>query len=125
MALSIVPVVTLGILASVISAKQIETSINEEAYEGMHATTLAVKNIFENGVSGEYHLDDNEELWKGDDLNISQSEQIVDQIKETTGMEVTVFFGDTRYLTSLVDESGARQIGTQASEEVVNTVLGQ
>lgn len=37
----------------------------------------------------------------------------VDSVKEKTGAELTLFCGDTRYNTSLMDSSGARYIGTQ------------
>lgn len=95
----------------------------EDAYVGMQATTLAVRDIFEVGNSGPYHIDENGMMWKGDTLNISQTVDITDHIKENTGMEVTVFWGDTRILTSIVNENGERQINTQASEEVVDCVL--
>lgn len=62
-------------------------------------------------------------MWKGDTLNISQAENITDHIKENTGMEVTIFWGDTRILTSIVNERGERQINTQASAEVARRVL--
>ena len=62
-------------------------------------------------------------LWKGDALNISQATNIVDHIKESTGIDVTIFWGDTRILTSIVDEHGARQINTKASAEVAERVL--
>ena len=57
----------------------------------MKATTFAVKDIFEIGYEGDYQLDKNGELWKGDELNISQAFDIVDNIKENTGLEVSIF----------------------------------
>lgn len=63
------------------------------------------------------------ELWKGTELNISQAYDIVDHIKQNTGLEVTVFWNDTRILTSIADENGNRQTGTMASPEVVQRVL--
>ena len=47
----------------------------------------------------------------------------MDHIKNSTGLEVTVFWGDTRFLTSITDSSGARQVGTRASQEIVQRVL--
>lgn len=38
-------------------------------------------------------------------------------------MEITLFYGDTRMATTLIGEDGKRILGTQASEEVVETVL--
>jgi len=123
LALSLVPVITLGIFLFLAAADRIANGIYDEAYVGMEATTLAVRDIFEVGNSGPYHLDENGMMWKGDTLNISQAYDITDHIKKNTGMEVTVFWGDTRILTSIVDERGERQINTQASEDVVNRVL--
>lgn len=121
--LTIVPLMLLGTILIFLSTYQIKQGIYQQAYNGMHATTLAVRDIFETDNEGEYHLDENGELWKGDSINISQSTEIVDQIKENTGMEVTVFFHDTRYLTTIKNDQGERQIGTKASETVIDTVL--
>ncbi|MHB8128294.1 MAG: methyl-accepting chemotaxis protein, partial [Mobilitalea sp.] len=40
-----------------------------------------------------------------------------------TNMEVTVFYNDTRYLTSITNDKGERQINTKALDIVVDTVL--
>lgn len=123
LALTLIPVISLGILMFLVAADRIANGIYDEAYVGMEATTLAVREIFEEGNVGPYHMDESGVLWKGETLNISQATNITDQIKESTGMEVTVFWGDTRILTSIVNERGERQINTQASSEVVNHVL--
>lgn len=123
LALSLIPVITLGIFMFLVAADRIANGIYDEAYVGMQAATLAVRDIFEVGNSGPYHIDEDGMMWKGSTLNISQASDITDHIKESTGMEVTVFWGDTRILTSIVNERGERQINTQASEEVVDRVL--
>ncbi len=43
-------------------------------------------------------------------------------MKDKTGLEITIFYGDTRVASTLTDSNGNRITGT-ASEEVVNTVL--
>lgn len=125
LAISLLPLIILGVSMFLVAAGKIESGIYDEAYVGMQATTLAVKDIFETGNTGEYRLDGNGELWKGENLNISQAYEIVDNIKQNTGMDVTVFWGDTRMLTSIVDAGGQRQVGTQASAEVVQKVIGE
>lgn len=123
LSLSLVPVCLIGISIFLIAADRIANGIYDEAYIGMHATALAVKDIFEIGNDGQYWLDENGELRKGKEFNISQAVDIVDHIKNSTGLEVTVFWGDTRFLTSITDSSGARQVGTRASQEIVQRVL--
>lgn len=123
LALSLIPVILLGILMFLVASDKIANGIYDEAYAGMQATALAVRDIFEQGNEGTYHIDENGDLWKGDSLNISLATSITDHIKENTGMEVTIFWGDTRILTSIVNEQGERQINTKASADVMNHVL--
>ncbi|MDE7183626.1 MAG: methyl-accepting chemotaxis protein, partial [Lachnospiraceae bacterium] len=123
LALALVPVLVLGITMFLVAADRIANGIYDAAYNGMQATTLAVRDIFEEGKSGAYHMDEQGMLWKGDTFNISQATNIVDHIKENTGIDVTIFWGSTRILTSIVNERGERQINTQASAEVAERVL--
>lgn len=123
LALSLSPVILLGTLMFLAAADRIANGIYDEAYVGMQATTLAVRDIFEEGNDGTYHIDENGDLWKGDTMNISKATNITDHIKQSTGMEVTIFWGDTRILTSIVNEQGERQINTPASAEVIDHVL--
>ena len=121
--LSVFPVIALGLGMILLSTARISDAVYQRTYIGMRATTLAVRDIFEIGNEGEYYIDEQGNLWKGNTLNVSQATNIVDEIKGNTGMDVTVFWGDTRILTSIVDESGKRQVNTQASEDVVQKVL--
>lgn len=125
LAVSLIPVILLSVIMFLVASDRIANGIYDEAYLGMHATTLAIRDIFETGYEGQYHLDKNGELWKGDELNISQALGIVDHIKENTGLDVTIFWGDNRMLTSILDENGNRQIGTKASSEIADMVLIQ
>lgn len=123
MLIALFPVFILGISAYILSANRTASGIYDEAYNGMHAAALAVRDIFEIGNPGPYATDEKGDLWKGETLNISQSSAIVDHIKDKTGMDVTVFWGDTRILTSITDASGQQQIGTQAPSAITNKVL--
>lgn len=123
MAISLLPVFILGIGIFILSADRIANGIYDESYAGMQAAALAVRDIFEVGNQGEYYLDDNGDLWKGTTLNITKSEKIVEHIKETTGMDVSIFWGDTRILTSIKNEMGERQTQTKAPDAVVKKVL--
>ena len=123
MTISLLPVFLLGIGIFILSADRIANGIYDESYAGMEAAALAVRDIFEVGNHGKYQMDENGDLWKGKTLNITQSVEIVDHIKDNTGMDVTIFWGDTRILTSIKNENGERQINTKASDIVVQKVL--
>lgn len=123
MMIALLPVCFLGIGIFLLAADRIANGIYDESYAGMEAAAQAVRDIFEVGNPGDYHMDGNGDLWKGDTLNITQSVEIVDHIKNETGMDVTIFWGDTRILTSITNESGDRQVNTKAPDIVVEKVL--
>lgn len=123
--MSVLPLLVMGVVVFIVAAQRIGRATKNQAYMGMQATTLAIREVFDSSVSGEYRLDENGELWKGENVNLSQDNNIVDAIKNDTGLEVTIFFGDTRMLTSFKDENGNRQVGTAASAEVTEAVLNR
>lgn len=123
MMIALLPVFILGIGIFLLAADRIANGIYDEAYAGMQAASLAVRDIFEVGNQGSYHMDEKGNLWKGESLNISEAAEIVDHIKTKTGMDVTIFWGDTRILTSIENDAGERQIHTKASDAVVEKVL--
>ena len=49
----------------------------------------------------------------------------VDSLKESNSCEATLFDGDTRLSTTLINEKGERVIGTKASDTVIETVINQ
>jgi len=49
----------------------------------------------------------------------------VELVKESNSCEATIFDGDTRLMTTIVDEKGNRVVGTQASDEVKELVINQ
>ncbi|MCL2044994.1 MAG: methyl-accepting chemotaxis protein [Oscillospiraceae bacterium] len=51
------------------------------------------------------------------------TDAFVDTMKRTFNVEVTVFKGDTRLATTIIQENGARAVGTKAAENVSQSVL--
>lgn len=73
-------------------------------------------------VRGDYSYEDGM-LLKGD-LNITDSTMLY-RIKEQSQIDTTIFWQDTRILTTVENEYGVSAVGTVASPEVVETVLEQ
>ncbi|MBD5513792.1 MAG: methyl-accepting chemotaxis protein [Lachnospiraceae bacterium] len=121
--ISILPLLLLGIVIIVFGDKQITSVVTDQIEDGLRATTIAVRVMFRKMNNEVYSLNENNELVKGD-FNISQTQDLADDIKEATGIDITIFYGDTRYMTSVVDESGERIIGTQAGPRAIEEVLG-
>ena len=60
-------------------------------------------------------------LYKGEQ-RINDNEAVVDWLSQLSGNNVTLFAGDTRVATTF-QQNGKRQVGTQASPEVLQKVL--
>lgn len=67
---------------------------------------------------------ENDVLMKGD-VTISANHNVVDKLKQDTGIETTVFYGDVRVATTFEDVNGNRILGTTAKPEVTERVIGQ
>lgn len=95
--------------------------LHTEALDGLELLAHAVKGSYEN-MEGEYYLDENNHLWKGD-VNLTEDTAMIDSYVEDTDADVTIFIGKTRRATSLTDVStGERIIGTDAADGVWDTV---
>ena len=121
--LSVIPVIVLGVVTYLIASTSIRNNMTREIFTGLQATAISVRSQL-NEVEGEYHIDDaTQELWKGDTYNVTADEDLVDPVKDSTNIVTTVFYGDTRYATSVTDDKGERVLHTQAGETVINEVL--
>ncbi len=125
MIMALLPMICLGVFTYLTASVQIRQGMEEQAFGGLQTTTRTVRELFDSMGEGEYYLDETGQMWKGENINISASTELIDSIKEETGLEVTVFYGDVRVLTTLKDTSGNRQVGTKASADISSLVLNK
>ena len=107
-----------------VSNKKINDAMKVTISDGLRGTATAVRSTFRKMNSEPYTLNENNELVKGD-FNISQQVDLADDIKEVSDIDVSIYFGDTRYMTSAKDASGQRVLGTLSDTTVKDNVLGQ
>jgi methyl-accepting chemotaxis protein len=123
----IAPIVIFCAVIITVSSLQITKSMKSIVHNDLYAMAQAVQEIIKdgNGMKDMYSVDEEGNLWNGDKLNISSADSMLgfDTIKRNTDIDITIFYGDTRRATTVVGDAGTRQVGTQASEEVVATVL--
>lgn len=120
---AILPILLLGTVTIIITLTQVKSSlINEvkDSLRGMASATLAAYNQ----NSGNYLMADNGDVWKGG-YNISKSENLLDNIKEESGMDVTFFYGNERIMTSAKDSNDERILGSPAGDVIVEKVLNK
>lgn len=109
-----------SIVIGFITFDQIKKGVEETAVEKAVSDLNLGYEYINSEYPGEWRIEDGN-LIKGE-TTISGNTDIVDFIGEMTGGTVTIFMNDTRVTTNVMLE-GERAVGTQASEEVVETVL--
>ncbi len=118
----IFPLILLGGAVMQLSKSKVAEVLVDKLDTSLSATAVSVRNALMHSGEGDFALNDAGELVKGT-FNISKSVDLVDEIRAASAVEVSVFYGDTRYLTSLTDETGARWTGGQVTQEIVDHVL--
>ena len=122
--IALIPLLILGVAITVVSNKKINDAMKVTISDGLRGTATAVRSTFRKMNSEPYTLNENNELVKGD-FNISQQVDLADDIKKVSDIDVSIYFGDTRYMTSAKDASGQRVLGTLSDTTVKDNVLGQ
>ena len=121
LAITISPVLILGIVSMLFIVTMVKSSMLDEIEDALKGTAAATLAAYDQNT-GDYLQSSNGDIWKGS-YNISKSESLVDRIKSNTGMDVTFFYGDKRIMTSAVDANGDRILGSTAGEKIVEKVL--
>ncbi len=127
MIISIVPMLVLAIALTTYGVTSMRSGMREEAMAGLKYSAHAMAAAYDAISAKDYVLQEKGgvgTLYKGG-FNVTQNEQFIDKFTGDTDLEVTVFYGATRYATSLKDEAGERIIGTDADADVVDKVVGQ
>lgn len=100
-----IPLLTANIILTLFAANKLETNLEESTYLRLKACATSVEQYFT--------WDIREDILCKDDV----SYEFIDSLKNDD-IELTFFVEDTRYLTSIKDESGNRFEGTKADSHV-------
>ena len=120
--ISISPIILLGIVMLWVSNQRVGAVLNSAIANGLRASAIAVLDSLEEVNDEAFYINEDDELYKGD-YNVTQHTRLADELKGAAQTDITIFFGNTRYMTSVKDESGERVLRTQAGEAIVNTVI--
>ena len=120
-AMSLLPLIILGLTTIIWGNARIKEVVTENIENGLRGTAVAVRNAIDYADEGEYHVEDGT-LYKGE-FDVTNVTDMADHIQTSADTDITVFYGNTRYMTSILDAQGNRAIGTTASEEVTGKVL--
>ncbi|SCX96543.1 methyl-accepting chemotaxis protein [Butyrivibrio hungatei] len=122
--IAIITISVVAVLLTIMASANIKKVYHNLILEELKATTehLASEASALND-NGDWGLIDGD-LVKGGDSITEELGGILDEIHAETGVDYTIFFGDTRILTTILKKgTNDRLIGTKASEAVIQAVL--
>lgn len=126
--MTVVPLLILGCFITLYCFKRFTTALQAEVADGLDDMCYVLGQRYEEKYPGDYvlNMEDGElvSISKGG-MDISNAFGIMDTMQEQTGVDFSIFFYDTRVLTTLRDEKGERIIGTIVNSRVLHEVYEQ
>lgn len=119
---ALLPLVCLGLATIIIGNARISTVVTATIENGLRGTAVSVRDTLVQSEEGSYQVREDGKLYKGD-FCVSDATEIADDIEKAANTDITIFYGDTRYMTSVVNAQGNRVVGTQAGAQVVEKVV--
>lgn len=124
-AINTIPLLLLSVLTMFLSSHWFSKTMYAEIETELKNVAACAVITFDLARPGDYHLVEGDlgyELYKGE-YCMTDNDSLIDGIKSDTGFEVTLFYQDTRFLTTIRNTDGNRIIGTGAPETVIRDVL--
>lgn len=125
-AISMIPLLLYGIVVIVFSSATFQKGMQQQVSAELENVASLVNLLLDTAYPGDYTLTGERvpTLYKGD-VNLTSDYRLIDDIGNRTNMDVTLFYQDTRILTTIRNWDGERIIGTQAPDQVLTDVLEQ
>lgn len=121
--LTIAPVILVGVVIMFISTNKMSSSLQSMAESRLEAMCKSIAASYSVLYAGDWEYDEaTDTLLKGGH-DLSTTYNMLDSLQADTGIHITIFYGDTRRITTILTESGDRLVGTQAGEAVIQDVL--
>lgn len=124
--ITLVPLAIFGLVMMIYSSYTLMRNISTQVSEELRNVGVAVLASYDASYDGDYNVmivDGVIEFYKGNTY-LSDNSELIDRIKEDTDVDISVFFYDTRVLTTITDAEGNRFVGSGANATILNTVVG-
>ncbi len=118
---TVLPMLVMGVAIIVAGTMSAAASLQQEVYRSLGAAGSAVASSLDEMYPGDY------QLIKGDGIaylikgrkELTGDFSFIDRIAKDSGMEVSLIYGDGRFVTTLKDENGDRYIGSGVHPNIV------
>ncbi len=107
--LGLAPLIVTALIIGILSAKELSSNMEEDVFKELKVASEGLRQYYEY------------DLKMGNELEYDEDHEYVDSFKND-GIELTLFQGDTRFMTSLRKDDGQRNEGSQAAADIWATV---
>ena len=112
---AMVPLIVSVVALIIFSSRETKINLGEQTKETLFVASTDLRSYYE------YDLVEEEGLVDG---FVAYDTDYIDRLSKE-GIELTLFKGDTRFVTSIIGSDGKRIEGTKASDAVIATVIGK
>lgn len=117
----VIPIFLITVVGIILSAVKQSNLSNDLVKREISGVARSLRQTYLATGGNEKFVMKGDNLYKGDTM-LSGNYKLLDQIKTEQDVEVSVFFGNVRVLTTLKDASGKREINTKLSSEVYDAL---
>lgn len=122
--ISIIPLLVLGIVILLLGTQIFTNAMYKQVETDMRNVCRNLATTLDALYPGDYELvsEESYRLYKGSH-DITNDYALIDRIKQNTDLDITLFYQDTRILTTIIDNDGARIVGSGAPSTVMEDVF--
>lgn len=120
--LTMLPMVVLSVVSFVMSVTKLKNSLEESNKQTVESVCFSLMESYNTMYEGDWRMI-NGDLYKGANY-LGHTQDLLNRFLDERQLNVTLFYGDTRVLTTLKDANGDYIVGTKADEKVSAQVLG-
>lgn len=116
-----IPLLLITLIGIAISAGK-QNSISKNLVEReVSGIAVSVREAYIEMADGADFAMSGDTLKKGNET-LSENYELIDKLKQERDVELSIFYGDTRVLTTLKDSSGKREINKKMSKEIYDII---
>lgn len=121
-AMSMLPLLLATIIIAIIMDYRISGHLETLVKNNLYDVAVMERDNISLSEGNSYRLDQDGNLWNGDHYNISEDTELIDTIKKNNKIETSIFYGNTRCITTLQGSSNDTT-GNKADPKVTDVVL--
>lgn len=119
--LCLLPMLIICIVITFFSTTSLKTGIENEVEKSLRIVAVTLDETYTNLYEGDYKKGMTGKITKGE-TTISGDTKLIDGIKNQTGFEASLFFGNMRLITTISKEAGGMATGTSLDKEIYDQI---